>query len=1169
MPILDQDLKLLKSERLSDAADGGGRMTGLEVVDGQSNNLFPDVSDLSRVTGKTELRKVFPAALTDDTDTYMGANLIVLEPPDDPSVSVSLFAASSWADQRSAAADRLSSYLARGPRFAGYLYGNHIVGQRAVQLIQRIEEALPEVGQTLVLVQNEGLPNEYAQFIRLTDVGVQERTFTAEQGGEFRRAVVTGEISEALNQNFTGSEANYYDRAAPGAAALKTTVVADAAQYFGVAKFAAPGQLGDLTVQIASIFTQLVPSLTGETPLADLNAGGLGLALIKAGADYSYTTGVALNAGSSLYLGMPCYPGTLRITAGAATLVDNGGQLEVAGTAIGTVDAARGLVVLSPGAPSYGGGKTITFTPAGAPSKPRISAALPITLGTRGFVHSVTLLPVPQAGSLTVSYLAQGKWYELKEQGNGTLKGGQTAYGAGQLNLATGTLNLTLGALPDVGSSIILQWNTQGIFFDRSATAVAPFRVQLQAEHANLEPGSVTVTWAGGSLTDDGNGNLAGTGGSGTVNYATGEALVTPSLLPAAGTAFTLAYNHVAAETSVIEDVFANPAADGSGFFNLALSKTNIRPRSVDLTVTLRSSAHLEERHARTLQRRDNGSGGFPGLTGTLDYATGALSFKPEATIGLQVEHYEWFNVAFRFTGYDTLSVTGIFQPGSSVRVRYSVAGAASAHSVTRTVTALSVDLTPGSAETITANSARFKLGNRLYTDRNGLLITDIDPATGAATQAGTLDYGGGQASLSAWGAGEANTVTLYSLLTEYYAEPVFEVTFRTPGAPLRQQSLQILATLLDGTPINVTADANGDLNSARTRGHVTLETGIVHVDFGQMVSAAGHEGEWWYDPAQVVAGQIWQPEAVQADTLRYNGVIVTSLPLSANILGLDPVRLPIDGRVPIFKPGYVAVAHHTARQTEASPQLGVPISLGRSRIARVRVSDANGSVDPAKYSKDLNAGTLTFTSLVGVTAPVILEHTVEDMALVTDVEIGGRVTLSRPLSHAFPAGESYLSSALILGDQGGNLWARVTNLFDQQIWNGSWSDSPQGSASTAEYNATQFPLAVTNRGAIQERWAIKFTGIQDFEVYGESVGKIAIGNTTANCAPLNPATAVPYFTIPKEGWGGGWVAGNMLRFNTVGANAPVWIARTVLPSSPTTGQDSFRLQLRGNVDNP
>ena len=38
----------------------------------------------------------------------------------------------------------------------------------------------------------------------------------------------------------------------------------------------------------------------------------------------------------------------------------------------------------------------------------------------------------------------------------------------------------------------------------------------------------------------------------------------------------------------------------------------------------------------------------------------------------------------------------------------------------------------------------------------------------------------------------------------------------------------------------------------------------------------------------------------------------------------------------------------------------------------------------------------------------------------------------------------------------------------------------------------------------------------------------------------------MPYFRLPALGWGNGWATGNVLRFNTIGAQFPVWVVRTV-----------------------
>jgi hypothetical protein len=131
------------------------------------------------------------------------------------------------------------------------------------------------------------------------------------------------------------------------------------------------------------------------------------------------------------------------------------------------------------------------------------------------------------------------------------------------------------------------------------------------------------------------------------------------------------------------------------------------------------------------------------------------------------------------------------------------------------------------------------------------------------------------------------------------------------------------------------------------------------------------------------------------------------------------------------------------------------------------------------------------------------------------------------------------------------------------------WSDSPIGNSATGSYNSTLFPLATTNLGALTERWALIFTNTTSFNIVGENVGVIGTGNTGTDCAPINPATGVPYFTVQSEGWGLGWAVGNVLRFNTVGASVPVWIARTILQGPETVEDDDFTVLIRGDVNRP
>lgn len=141
---------------------------------------------------------------------------------------------------------------------------------------------------------------------------------------------------------------------------------------------------------------------------------------------------------------------------------------------------------------------------------------------------------------------------------------------------------------------------------------------------------------------------------------------------------------------------------------------------------------------------------------------------------------------------------------------------------------------------------------------------------------------------------------------------------------------------------------------------------------------------------------------------------------------------------------------------------------------------------------------------------------------------------------------------------------ARVTNVFDLGAFT-VWSDAP-GSGATAQYNDIDYPIEVLNNGAVGERWRINFTTTTSFQVIGENLGVITTGTTAADCSPSNGLTGLPYFVIRAAGWGTGWSAGNQLRFNTIGAAAPIWIARTILPGATLEG-DSFSMQLRGDVD--
>ena len=515
-----------------------------------------------------------------------------------------------------------------------------------------------------------------------------------------------------------------------------------------------------------------------------------------------------------------------------------------------------------------------------------------------------------------------------------------------------------------------------------------------------------------------------------------------------------------------------------------------------------------------------------------------------------------------------------MYEAGAVV-VEYRDTTAATAATDSVTLDGFDFDLTQDYAEQIVASSVRFTLAGRTYVDRAGALVHSVNGSTGAAINGGSVNYALGTARVTGWPAGAANTVALQSLTTQTTSPNVNYITFRTPILPLRPQSLTIACTTEQGEQLSLTADADGVISHVKAEGVVDFEAGVVALSFGTETEVTGDnrpaiEAAAWYLPAleytrdgkTYVRLPIW----VVADTLRYSAVAYSYLPLSADILGLDPVRLPSDGRVPIFRVGDVVVVHDTAAAEFASPDAGDSLSVGRSRLASLRLVDSLGAAVPASmYSADLLAGTVTLNNTFALgllTPPLYAEHRVEDMAVLTDVQINGLLRLNRPLTHNYtPA--SFISSALIAGD----LQARVFGQFSQNSWGGVFSDSLIGSPASAQYNDALYPILTTNAGALAERWALIFISPTSYRVVGEHVGQIATGTINEVCAPLNPASNAPYFEIQPLGWGGGWAAGNALRLNTAAAHFPVWIARTVAAGQAEADDDRFSIQIRGDID--
>lgn len=346
--------------------------------------------------------------------------------------------------------------------------------------------------------------------------------------------------------------------------------------------------------------------------------------------------------------------------------------------------------------------------------------------------------------------------------------------------------------------------------------------------------------------------------------------------------------------------------------------------------------------------------------------------------------------------------------------------------------------------------------------------------------------------------------------------------------------TLTVSGNLAGGAPFSATADAFGVLASGGVTGNYSAATGALALQFAQPVLLS---------------------------TLAYSAMRLAPQQAVANVWGLDQARIAADGMVPIVRQGQVAVLRHTLVIGPSVRANGATVNCGRTDLADVRVIGGDGAAIITGWTADLATGVVSIDDVTGWAQPVTIEHAIEHVALVTGVPDAATVQLGRALTRPFPAG-SVLSTALLLGD----LQATVGATWTQQTWTQEWSNAPIGAAISADYQEASFPIAVTNRGAMTERWALIFKTNTTFDCFGETLGLVGSGTINADFAPVNPATASPYFTLLATGWGAGWAGGNVLRFNTQGGAAAVWAARCVLPSAPGT-TDRVLIGLRGDLD--
>lgn len=650
MAIETKDLVLYKSERLTDTDDGGGKYSGQVIVDGQSNNLFNDVSEMDRTMGDVSMRKIFPAVITEDTDSLMGATVFISENPQDPNVSALLFSTKNWTDERRSAQNRVENYLAKGGQIAGTPLDTHWRGMKQLQVAMFPQETESSVGDTIVLVSDEGKALEFEQYVRITKVETRIAVMVVDNKNvEYKIATYT--INDPLERDFVGLTARqWYAGSTQSKTIIRESLVADTGEYCASVKLASDAQVGEFTVNASSMFTQLIPSAQTETPIIDVNAAGESIILVP-GNDGSITANFPTTVGVSqnLYLGSSVMPSSVAFTLFGQPVSDQGGLLKNSqGTQVGTIDYQRGLIQWTSAAGAGSTTLAITFKPAAAPRQYFQSYAIPVTQNSQSTNWTGVLIPIPAPGSLSLSYMSQGKFYELKDDGSGQLKGVHSSFGSGMINYETGSFLLTTGALPDVDTPILAHWGTPIATFVRAGLHVEKAGFDFDLGHTGVAAG-ITVTWVLEGETKTASSNSKGlfTGdAAGYINYATGKGRIIPNKLPQKNTQFNITYSY---GPQLDQSKSAIPDGNQQLTFTIGTG-SNIQPSSVALEIPVTDQSGL---NTLTVHLKDDPTGGNMGnlindagdIQGTIDYNTGQCIVTPIAS-------YKTFNYVYeaRFT---------------------------------------------------------------------------------------------------------------------------------------------------------------------------------------------------------------------------------------------------------------------------------------------------------------------------------------------------------------------------------------------------------------------------------------------------------------------------------------------------------------------------------------
>lgn len=1227
MSILLGDIKLLASDTMSDTLDSGGQFSTTDISS-SVHTIFDKVSEVSRAGGSLSIRKIFAGVSTQTTDKLYGGKLLLNKIPPSSKIQVTLYRSIDWFDRLTTFKDTLTGSLVPSDLYPGYLYGDHAKGSVFLSIYQLNPSVSLKVGDVLCLdsiakqyVKVTSLAKVTKTFkestgdlsVTLLTLGINtplRSTFKGESISTVDFNPTTTIRVTRSNSSWRGySSKELTASVSAGASMLKVGSIYNyiTPQYAidtHVSSLLVDGTFSKVSGTSPETYIVNETWTPGSTHYLASSVTPATLTLVSGGVTISESGDGVLKISSTVVGSVDYDAGRVFLLTSASTIT---GPITVSFTPL-AVPTATNIFF-----------DTHRLQVSGASSM--VWATRLQTLPTPGTlkIHYLSL-----GKWYTLSDDANGKVYGLVNNlGTGTVN-----YSNGSVSLNLGlvpddgfSILFTWRVSPYVVNSS--SDAVSGVFLEHTLSNATGKPLGLKITWKDSADRTAYL-----GVDNTFSGDATGTYNAATktlkivpsyipkykseffIAYSTGTPIKIDTL-----SNFTRVINNV-----ILQNVYNSTTLTTMGIIVTTVSfyvPRNITPGYLKFTFGSSSNNGFPTSY------QDDGRGGIycsasnqsSIKVGVVNYTSGFVMvaiinnnhpgyyqlhagssavydstetvFTPVFTpVSAGADTAYSFVTDYRtvapwssaptggqsgWTGFGTVTqwanwtiTSGELVNATITNLEYIPYTDATNHIEVATLDKLNLNLGVKNNDSILPGSIAFTLGSLNYFDYMGTIYF-AHQGSGYSTYGGVVDYSSGLVTLQSVNPWVANTVTLTNKSTTRTPISVSSVDFKVPCNPILPGSFSVSATVFDTSVghhfVPTTYDSSGVILGECVSGTIDYASGTVHLDFGMLVLAAGNESEAWYNPDNVVNGHIFKPIPVISSSIVFNAssrVIKGSAPLS-DVLDYD--RLPSSNMVPIYQEGDLLLILHdyvvTGTYTSGF------VSLGATNLARVSIVDAAGVTLPsANYTTNLSAGTVNLTNTSGYTQPLTLTGRVEEYAIASSVDITGVITLNSPLVNSYPQSGTYVASCVDLG----TLYSHVTTSFSQQLWYGKWEDAQEGSEILSKYSQVQYPISVDNLSCVQERWAIIFVTETTFNVVGEHLGQVASGDIHTLLAPTNPTTNGPYFTLHFEGWGSGWDVGNVLRFNTVSAKAPVWVTQTLLPNTPSNADTTFSVEVRGGV---